>query len=1104
MKNIKWLTVAILLLFSNGLFATTENHPSSATKDTQINGTSYSIAGTYIAGKGGAKAGSMQTEGIKFRLNRAVGNVSNAIEFAVKTGYTISQLDFCGHVNDNSKTSSISQVLVDGQSISFSPVTLPAKTSSVSFSFSGFSAAQSIVIVFSGEGTQANLEYTVTYSNGSTPPATIPIESVALNKTTTSISVGAFETLTATVSPSNATNKAVTWSSNNTAVATVDSNGKVTGVSVGTANITVTTTDGGFTAQCAVTVTAAPSDPVLVTGITLNKSSETIKVGNTLTITATVSPSNATNQNLNWTSSNTSIATVSNGVVTGVAAGSATITASSTDGSNKSATCQVTVEENTIPVPQTDLTLHEPGVYEEKSIGGGYNTPLVVVGGREYEVFYINRDNSSNLTVATSNADKAGNICDDSGTSNTARTKDGWLTIKCNGTGGDTNAGARDEFQGSIRSAKFNSSSHVMEMHIQGYDQFSFYGNDNNQDASKNKMFEIYIDDVKQTRTPQAYAINRFDITSGEHVIRISAIGGSDSKLCSFSLRVAQEPKVKYLKGNDSTQTVLATTSPNPVYYYVKYNRIQGAQTQLVWEGDSASGITLTPRQSAAGAIGDTLVLGGSANCAAGTYRYRVVGSLNGVETSSVSGQFSVYNKITAMTVVDTINAYTNEEMDAVNFRYYTAAQDSWSCSFSPAQPNGITLSKKSDGVLVMQGTPTQKGEYDFRVWVTGDTVSGHLSIQELDMSNNPVLYLYKERNAFKHNGVYTYLKEEKNMNLIARVAKEDGLRQIDSRYKWILISEDVDADNAEVLAIARGDANLPVLNMKGFSYTEGRLDWGEPNNGTLDSVNDHRYKIFVQRADHPIFNGWNQGDSIQILNRIDRRGVMPIAVDLENTLCLATAYTRGKNYYEDGELQTILHEIPAAMRKGKKYLCLPIAQSSSQYLTEDGKKLISAAVNYLTNDQGTVALPKLEITDFAIGNEHAEIDQMNNTISLELDAQTYPDLAKLRPAVKLAAPTFTFIATPVTDTVNFESSYFAPIEYIVSDYINRRVYEVTITHNQLQSIDNVYTDGEWVNVYDIYGRLIVTTNENIYTMSLPRGMYLIVTASGQTIKLMK
>ncbi|MCG9967282.1 S-layer homology domain-containing protein [Pelotomaculum terephthalicicum JT] len=78
---------------------------------------------------------------------------------------------------------------------------------------------------------------------------------VTLNKTTATISVGATDQLTATIAPSSATNKSVTWSSSDPAVAAVDSNGKITAVAPGTATITVTTTDGGFTATCVVTVT---------------------------------------------------------------------------------------------------------------------------------------------------------------------------------------------------------------------------------------------------------------------------------------------------------------------------------------------------------------------------------------------------------------------------------------------------------------------------------------------------------------------------------------------------------------------------------------------------------------------------------------------------------------------------------------------------------------------------------------------------------------------------------------------------------------------------------------------------------------------------------
>lgn len=78
---------------------------------------------------------------------------------------------------------------------------------------------------------------------------------VSLNKATTSIEVGGNETLVATVAPANATVQTVTWSSDDSEVATVDSAGKVVGVAAGTATITVTTTDGDFTDTCEVTVT---------------------------------------------------------------------------------------------------------------------------------------------------------------------------------------------------------------------------------------------------------------------------------------------------------------------------------------------------------------------------------------------------------------------------------------------------------------------------------------------------------------------------------------------------------------------------------------------------------------------------------------------------------------------------------------------------------------------------------------------------------------------------------------------------------------------------------------------------------------------------------
>ena len=161
MKKIFTLATAVLASFS--LWAATESNPTSdVSSSNEVSGTSYTIDGNYVAGLGGTKAGDMVTKGIKFRLNKTVGELSNAVEFKVNAGYVITKIDFCGQVNDGSKTSTITQVLVDGVDINAAPVNLPVKTSSVSFSYT-INATESFIMVFAGSGTQANIEYTITY-----------------------------------------------------------------------------------------------------------------------------------------------------------------------------------------------------------------------------------------------------------------------------------------------------------------------------------------------------------------------------------------------------------------------------------------------------------------------------------------------------------------------------------------------------------------------------------------------------------------------------------------------------------------------------------------------------------------------------------------------------------------------------------------------------------------------------------------------------------------------------------------------------------------------------------------------------------------------------
>ena len=173
--------------------------------------------------------------------------------------------------------------------------------------------------------------------------STVSVTGVTLNKTMLVLYTGGSETLKATITPANATFKYVTWKSSNPAVATVDANGKVTAKSLGMADITVTTKDGGYTATCRVGVQRRPAGDVSVTGVTLNKTTLTLSKGASETLTATIAPTNATNKKVTWTSSDPAVATVdASGKVTGVAKGTATITVTTEDGGH-TATCAVEV-----------------------------------------------------------------------------------------------------------------------------------------------------------------------------------------------------------------------------------------------------------------------------------------------------------------------------------------------------------------------------------------------------------------------------------------------------------------------------------------------------------------------------------------------------------------------------------------------------------------------------------------------------------------------------------------------------------------------------------------------------------------------------------------
>ena len=168
-------------------------------------------------------------------------------------------------------------------------------------------------------------------------PSVINVVSVSIDQPSVRLKVGESVTLNATLKPDNATDKTITWSSSDTEIATVE-NGMVTARKLGT--VTITAKAGEMSATCAVTVVATP-----VQSISLDKTTASLKVGETVTLNATVRTGDATDKTITWSSSDTEIATVENGIVTARKLGTATITAKAGD---KISNCIVKVCHNSL------------------------------------------------------------------------------------------------------------------------------------------------------------------------------------------------------------------------------------------------------------------------------------------------------------------------------------------------------------------------------------------------------------------------------------------------------------------------------------------------------------------------------------------------------------------------------------------------------------------------------------------------------------------------------------------------------------------------------------------------------------------------------------
>lgn len=259
----------------------------------------------------------------------AWANIKTKFTFAP----TIEQVDILG-VETFGTASNVTMLYLQSSLNSTTWTTVGSTTTkSGTVSFSGLTIPAASYLRFgialTASGTNSGLLFTG-IRVFTTAAEVVNVTGVTLNKSTSSLWVGDTEQLTATVAPANATDKSVTWSTLNSAVATVNSSGLVTAVAAGSATIRVTTTDGSFTADCVYTVSA-----VLVTSVTLNETSLELITGHVNQLLATIAPANATNKNVTWSSSDETKVTVSStGLVTAVATTSSavTITVTTADG----------------------------------------------------------------------------------------------------------------------------------------------------------------------------------------------------------------------------------------------------------------------------------------------------------------------------------------------------------------------------------------------------------------------------------------------------------------------------------------------------------------------------------------------------------------------------------------------------------------------------------------------------------------------------------------------------------------------------------------------------------------------------------------------------
>ena len=371
----------------------------------------------------------------------------------------------------------------------------------------------------------------------------VDVEGINFEQSSYDVAINEKLTLNPVISPSNASNKKVTWMIEDSSIATISQTGVVTGVSEGTTTVTATTVDGGFTATCSINV-----KKVAVTGVTLNHSSLELVVGNSSSLEATVLPSNATNKNVTWGSEDDSVCTVSSsGLVTAVKAGSTRVFVTTVDGEFK-AYCNVSVENAPAPIAVTGVTLNK--TESELEIGEtDYLSATVLPSNAENKAVTWSSSDTSKVSVSSSGLVSA--ISEGVATV-TVATVDGGFTASCQVTVN------RSSFDIPVESVSLDKTSITLQ--IGQASQLTATINPSN--ATNKDVVWSVIPANGETETCVTVDQNGFIVANseGHALVTVTTVDGGKKATCAVTVTKEVTPAKTGCGGNVLTSSIILSS----------------------------------------------------------------------------------------------------------------------------------------------------------------------------------------------------------------------------------------------------------------------------------------------------------------------------------------------------------------------------------------------------------------------------------------------------------------------------------------------------------------------------------------------------------------